>query len=82
MLHAVNDLADSVHVILRASAELSREQAALDQDRERDPAPRDFAVGKVVEAFNRFAAGAQAAKEAACDQDHSPRRVEADVLIP
>ena len=63
MLHAVNDLADSVHAILRASAELSREQAALDQDRERDPAPRDFAVSKVVEAFNRFAAGAQAAKK-------------------
>ena len=63
MLHAVNDLADSVHAILRASAELSREQAALDQDRERDPAPRDFAVGKMVEAFNRFAAGAQAAKK-------------------
>jgi len=77
-----SDLSETVHRLLRASAELSREQAALDQDRERDPAPRDFAVTKVVEAFNRFAAGAQAAKEAACDQDHSPRRVEADVLIP
>ena len=58
-----SDLSETVHSLLRASAELSREQAALDQDRERDPAPRDFAVGKVVEAFNRFAAGAQAAKK-------------------
>ena len=31
----MTDLPDTVHAILRAVAELSREQAALDQDRER-----------------------------------------------
>jgi hypothetical protein len=54
------ELSDSVYALLRAASELS---AALDRDHELTAAPRDFAVTKVIEAFNRFAAGAQAAKK-------------------
>lgn len=44
---------------MRAAGELSRTQAVLDQDRERDTAPRDFAVQKLVSAFRDFERGAQ-----------------------
>ena len=57
------DLQEAVGAILRASAELSREQDLLDQDAERAPAARDYAVRKLVEAFKRFEVGAQAAKK-------------------
>ena len=56
------ELSDSIYAILRAAGELSREQAACDQDRERTTAPRDFAAGKVVSAFREFEAGAKAIK--------------------
>ncbi len=55
----MTDLSDTVHAILRAVAELSREQAALDQDRERTTAPRDHALQKTVTAFREFEAGAK-----------------------
>jgi hypothetical protein len=58
-----SDIEEAVRAILKASAELSAAQAALDRDHELTTAPRDFAVTKVIEAFNRFAAGAQAAKK-------------------
>ncbi len=57
------ELSESVYALLRAASELSAAQAALDRDHELTAAPRDFAVTKVIEAFNRFAAGAQAAKK-------------------
>ena len=57
------ELSESVYALLRAAGELSAAQAALDRDHELTAAPRDFAVTKVIEAFNRFAAGAQAAKK-------------------
>ena len=57
-----DDLQDAVTTLLRAAGELSQEQAALDQDAERDPAPRDHAARKVVEAFRRFEVGAKAIK--------------------
>ncbi len=55
-----DDLQDAVTTLLLAAGELS--QAALDQDAERDPAPRDHAARKVVEAFRRFEVGAKAIK--------------------
>ena len=57
------ELSDSVYALLRAASELS---AALDRDHELTTAPRDQAARKVCDAFrafNRFAAGAQAAKK-------------------
>ncbi len=44
-------------------AELPTAQSALDRHHELATAPRDFAVTKVIEAFNRFAASAKAAKK-------------------
>jgi len=57
------ELSESVYALLRAARELSDAQAALDRDHELTTAPRDFAVTKVIEAFNRFATGAKAAKK-------------------
>ncbi len=42
---------------------MSAAQATLDRDHELTTVPRDHAVTKVIEEFNRFAAGAQAAKK-------------------
>lgn len=53
------DLSEAVRAILKALAELSAAQAALDLDPERDHAPRDHAVQKTVAAFREFAAGAK-----------------------
>ncbi len=55
---------ESVYALLRAARELSDAQAALDRDHELTAVPRDFAVTKVIEAFNRFATGAQAITKA------------------
>ena len=67
----MSDIEEAVRAILKACAELSAAQAALDHKPDATTAPRDYAVTKVIEAFNRFAAGAQAARKATCDQDHS-----------
>jgi hypothetical protein len=56
------DLSEAVRGILKALAELSRAQAALDLDHERDHAPRDHAMHKAVAAFRAFEAGAKAVK--------------------
>jgi hypothetical protein len=53
------DLSEAVRAILKALAELSAAQAALDLDPERDHAPRDYAVQKTVAAFRKFEAGAK-----------------------
>ena len=52
------------HALLRAVAELSREQTLLDQDPERTTAPRDHAMQKAVAAFREFEAGANGQKTA------------------
>ena len=54
------ELSESVYALLRATSELSAAQAALDRDPELTTAPRDHAMTKVIEAFNRFAASAKA----------------------
>ena len=54
-----DDLAEAARAILVAVAELSREQAACDSDRERSTAPRDYALQKTVTAFREFEAGAK-----------------------
>jgi len=56
------DLSEAVRAILKALAELSGTQAALDLDSERDHAPRDYAMHKAVAAFRAFEAGAKAVK--------------------
>src|SRR5271155_5854581 len=56
------ELSETVHALLRATAELSREQSLLDQDPERTTAPRDHATQKAVAAFREFEAGAKASK--------------------
>ena len=56
------DLSEAVRAILKALAELSSAQAALDLDTERDHAPRDHAVHKAVAAFRIFETGAKAIK--------------------
>ena len=53
------ELSETVHALLRAAAELSREQSLLDQDPERTTAPRDHAMQKAVAAFREFEAGAK-----------------------
>jgi len=45
------ELSETVHALLRAAAELSREQSLLDQDPERTTAPRDHTMQKAVAAF-------------------------------
>jgi hypothetical protein len=57
------ELSETVHALLRAVAELSREQTLLDQDPERTTAPRDHAMQKAVAAFREFEAGAKAARK-------------------
>ena len=54
------ELSETVHALLRAAAELSREQSLLDKDRERTTAPRDHALQKTVSAFREFEAEAKA----------------------
>jgi hypothetical protein len=56
------DLSEAVRAILKALAELSSAQAALDLDAERDQVPRDHAMHKAVSAFRAFEAGAKAVK--------------------
>ena len=56
------DLSDAVRAILKALAELSAAQGALDLDPERDHAPRDYAMQKAVAAFRQFEAGAKSIK--------------------
>ena len=56
------DLSETVRRILVAVAELSREQALIDQDVERAPAARDYALQKTVTAFREFEAGAKSLK--------------------
>ena len=55
----MSDIEEAVRAILKACAELSAAQAALDRTPDTTTAPRDHAVTKVIEAFNRFAAGAR-----------------------
>jgi hypothetical protein len=57
------ELSETVHALLRAAAELSREQSLLDQNPERTTAPRDHAMQKAVAAFREFEAGAKAARK-------------------
>jgi hypothetical protein len=56
------DLSEAVRAILKALAELSGAQTALDLDPERDHVPRDHAMYKAVAAFRAFEAGAKAVK--------------------
>ena len=56
------ELSETVHALLRAAAELSREQSLLDQDPERTTAPRDHAMQKAVAAFREFEAGVKASE--------------------
>ncbi len=58
-----DDLQHAVMAILKTASELSAAQAALDATPDLTTAPRDFAARKVCEAFDRFAAGAKAAKK-------------------
>jgi len=59
----MSDIEEAVRAILKACAELSAAQAALDHKPDATTAPRDYAVTKVIEAFYRSAAGAQAARK-------------------
>ena len=59
-IHA--ELSEAVRAILKALAELSAAQAALDRDPEQATAPRDYAARKAIDAFRRFEAGAKASK--------------------
>jgi hypothetical protein len=56
------DLQEAVRAILKALAELSAAQAALDHDPEQATAPRDHAARKAIDAFRRFEAGAKGSK--------------------
>lgn len=49
--------------LLRACAELSAAQAALDQQPDRATQPRDYAMAKVIAVFREFEADAKALKE-------------------
>ena len=55
-----SDIEQAVMAILKASAELSAAQAALDTTPDLTTAPRDFAARKVVDAFRAFESGAKA----------------------
>jgi len=54
------ELSESVYALLKAAGELSAAQAAHGRDHELTTTPRDHAMTKVIEAFNRFAASAKA----------------------
>ena len=54
------DIEEAVKAILKASAELSAAQAALDATPDLTTAPRDFAARKVCDAFRAFESGAKA----------------------
>ena len=56
------ELSEAVRTILKALAELSSAQAALDLDPERDHAPRDYAMQKAIAAFRQFETGAKSIK--------------------
>jgi hypothetical protein len=56
------ELLEAVRSILRALAELSAAQAALDQDPEQATAPRDHYARKAVAAFRQFEAAAKSSK--------------------
>ena len=56
----MSDIEEADRAILRACAELSAAQAAHGRDHELTTTPRDHAMTKVIEAFNRFAASAKA----------------------
>ena len=58
------ELSEAVRSILRALAELSAAQAALDQDPEQATAPRDHYARKAVAAFRQFEAAAKSSKSA------------------
>jgi hypothetical protein len=53
------ELSEAVRSILRALAELSAAQAALDSTPDQSTAPRDHYARKAVAAFRLFEAGAQ-----------------------
>lgn len=55
-----SDIEEAVKAILKASAELSQAQAALDRDHELTTAPRDFAARKICDAFRAFETSAKA----------------------
>jgi hypothetical protein len=57
------ELADATHALLRACGELYAAQTVLNCDREATPVPRDYALHKTVEAFERFATAARAIKQ-------------------
>ena len=56
------ELSEAVRSILRALAELSAAQAALDQNPEQATAPRDHYARKAVAAFRQFEAAAKSSK--------------------
>jgi hypothetical protein len=56
------ELSEAVRSILRALAELSAAQAALDQNPEQTTAPRDHYARKAVAAFRQFEAAAKSSK--------------------
>ena len=55
-----SDIEEAVKAILKASADLSAAQAALDVTPDLTTAPRDFAARKVCDAFRAFEGGAKA----------------------
>ncbi len=55
-----SDIEEAVRAILKASAELSRAQAALEATPDLTTAPRDFAARKVCDAFRAFESAAKA----------------------
>jgi hypothetical protein len=57
------ELSEAVRSILRALAELSAAQAALDSTPDQSTAPRDHYARKAVAAFRLFEAGAKGAKK-------------------
>ena len=56
------ELSEAVRSILRALAELSAAQAALDRDPEQAAAPHDHYARKAVAAFRQFEAAAKSSK--------------------
>ena len=55
-----HDIEEAVKALLRAAAQLSAAQAALDATPDLTTAPRDFAARKVCDAFRAFESGAKA----------------------
>jgi hypothetical protein len=67
----MSDIEEAVRAILKACAELSAAQAALDHKTDATTAPRDYAVTKVHRGVQSVRGRRPGGKEAACDQDHS-----------